>query len=83
MGMQALNSRNTMPAPLSPPLQHPTHLACQVCMITGGNAGIGYATAQQLASRGAHVILVCRDLGRGKAALEVSVSCGIIILISL
>jgi len=32
----------------------------QVCIVTGGNAGIGLATAEALANRGAHVVLACR-----------------------
>ncbi len=39
--------------------------------MTGGNAGIGFATAQQLARRGAHVVLACRDSGRAQQAAEV------------
>lgn len=37
-------------------------------VITGGNAGLGAATAQQLAQRGGHVHLVCRNLERAEAA---------------
>lgn len=47
----------------------------QVCLITGGNAGIGYATAKKLAQRGAHVILACRSHQRGQEAVKVSISC--------
>jgi short-subunit dehydrogenase len=41
----------------------------KVCMITGATSGIGKATAMELASMGASVVMVGRDLGRGEAAL--------------
>lgn len=37
--------------------------------ITGGNAGIGYFTAEQLARAGARVVLACRDPERAEAAV--------------
>lgn len=40
------------------------------CIVTGANAGIGYATAEGLASRGATVYMVCRSKERGEAALS-------------
>jgi NAD(P)-dependent dehydrogenase (short-subunit alcohol dehydrogenase family) len=38
-------------------------------LITGGTSGIGLVTARELARRGASVIVVGRDQGRGEAAL--------------
>jgi hypothetical protein len=46
-------------------------LTHQVCVITGSNAGIGFATAKQLAERGAHVVLACRSQERAVAAAKV------------
>ncbi|GAB1821497.1 SDR family NAD(P)-dependent oxidoreductase [Herbidospora sp. RD11066] len=37
-------------------------------MITGGNTGIGFETANALAARGASVVLAVRDLDKGKRA---------------
>ena len=39
------------------------------CVITGGNSGIGKATALALADLGANIILVCRDEAKGEAAV--------------
>jgi len=38
-------------------------------VVTGANSGVGWHTALELASRGAHVVLACRDERRGSAAL--------------
>ncbi len=42
----------------------------KVCLITGANAGIGFAAARTLARKGADVRLLCRDLQRGEEARE-------------
>jgi len=45
-------------------------LTGRVCLVTGANAGLGYATCRGLAERGATVYLLCRSEERGQAALE-------------
>ena len=45
-------------------------LSGQTAVVTGANSGLGYQTALQLARHGAHVILACRDPGRGAEALS-------------
>ncbi|MEV0694692.1 oxidoreductase [Streptomyces sp. NPDC050388] len=40
----------------------------RTALVTGGSSGLGLETARTLADRGAHVILACRDIGRGRAA---------------
>lgn len=42
----------------------------RVCLVTGANTGLGYATAKALAARGATLYLLCRNQERGTAALE-------------
>jgi retinol dehydrogenase-14 len=42
----------------------------RVCIVTGGNAGMGKETARALAGLGASVVLVSRDRGRGEAAAQ-------------
>jgi NAD(P)-dependent dehydrogenase (short-subunit alcohol dehydrogenase family) len=41
----------------------------KVIIVTGANSGIGFETAREVARKGAHTILACRDLDKGEAAL--------------
>ena len=40
----------------------------RVCLITGASSGIGKASAEQLASMGAYVVMVCRGREKGERA---------------
>lgn len=40
----------------------------RVAVITGANAGLGFATAAVLAAKGAHVVMAIRNLDKGKQA---------------
>lgn len=39
-------------------------------IVTGANSGIGWYTVRELARHGAHVVLACRDVERGKDAAD-------------
>lgn len=43
----------------------------KVCVVTGATSGIGLATAQILASKGARLVLVGRDRKRGEMAVKI------------
>ena len=57
-------------------------LAGYTALVTGGNSGIGRATALALASRGAHVVLSGRDAGRGEKAVAEKRGHGVIVNVS-
>ena len=44
-------------------------LSGRTVVVTGGNSGIGFHTADALATHGARVVLACRDLGRAERAV--------------
>jgi NAD(P)-dependent dehydrogenase (short-subunit alcohol dehydrogenase family) len=50
-------------------VHHPPRADGRTVLVTGGNAGIGYFVAEQLAGVGATVVLGCRDAGRAEAAI--------------
>lgn len=51
---------------------HPSSQTMQgkTVLITGGNAGIGYETAKDLLRRGARVVLLCRNMDKGREAIR-------------
>jgi NAD(P)-dependent dehydrogenase (short-subunit alcohol dehydrogenase family) len=44
-------------------------LSGKTVVVTGGNSGIGFEAGLILASKGAHVVLACRDLDKASAAV--------------
>jgi NAD(P)-dependent dehydrogenase (short-subunit alcohol dehydrogenase family) len=42
----------------------------RVAVVTGANSGLGLATARELARAGAHVVMACRDTGKGASAAD-------------
>lgn len=42
----------------------------RICVVTGPISGIGREVAEQLAERGAHVVLAARDVGRATALAD-------------
>ncbi|WP_052396144.1 SDR family NAD(P)-dependent oxidoreductase [Kutzneria sp. 744] len=50
-------------------VHHPPRADGLTVLVTGGNAGIGYFVAEQLAGAGATVLLGCRDAARAEAAM--------------
>lgn len=41
----------------------------KICIVTGGSSGIGKATVEGLARQGATLVVACRDLDKGRAAV--------------
>ncbi|XP_014785262.1 retinol dehydrogenase 11 [Octopus bimaculoides] len=49
-------------------------LTGKTVIVTGGNTGLGYITARELASRNARVILACRNAEKAETAVEKIIS---------
>ena len=49
---------------------NPKKLNGKLVVITGANAGIGKETTKDLAKRGAHIIMCCRDMTKAKIAKD-------------
>lgn len=45
-------------------------LSGKVAIVTGGNTGVGYITARELARKNAHVFVASRSKERGEGAVE-------------
>src|SRR5256885_17098431 len=45
-------------------------LSGRTAVVTGGNSGIGYHTAKELADHGARVVVASRSADKGRAAVE-------------
>ncbi|XP_037549932.1 retinol dehydrogenase 11 [Nematolebias whitei] len=54
----------------TPKCSSDVRLEGKTAVVTGANTGIGKATAKDLASRGARVILACRDMMKGEQAVS-------------
>ncbi|PSC74044.1 short-chain dehydrogenase [Micractinium conductrix] len=59
-----------MPVAVVPLVDAPWDVAGRRVVVTGSTQGLGRETARQLAARGAHVVLACRDLKRAEAVAE-------------
>ncbi|CAG8543938.1 11481_t:CDS:2 [Scutellospora calospora] len=46
------------------------NLSGKVAIVTGGNTGIGFATARELTRKNAHVFVASRSKDRGESAVE-------------
>lgn len=56
--------------PLWNPEDTQVDLSGKICVVTGANSGLGFATAKALAARNAQVIMACRSMERGEKARQ-------------